>query len=176
QGFFPCAPTRPSMAFHIDLLELITLQGHNAAPNATAWAETLENFWKRQQYFDSLRRCLANALQWYQILDYRTQSMVSNIVASSLAASGDTAGARAADFDTHQTRTATPVPTPVHLSTLTPTTTPDLLSASDSKSPKSTERQRPSAYLRSCCPNCFGGKLKPALKHSKYVHDLCEYV
>lgn len=53
------------MAFHIDLLELITLQGHNAAPNATAWAETLEIFWKRRQY-------LVPFQVWILISDWET--------------------------------------------------------------------------------------------------------
>lgn len=50
RGFFPCAPIRPTMAFNLDILELITLQSHNGAPNTTAWSNSLEVFWKRRQF------------------------------------------------------------------------------------------------------------------------------
>lgn len=50
RGYFPCAPTRPSIAFHLDLLDFIILHGQNAAPNISAWADTLEAFWKQRSY------------------------------------------------------------------------------------------------------------------------------
>ncbi|KDQ07397.1 hypothetical protein BOTBODRAFT_83558, partial [Botryobasidium botryosum FD-172 SS1] len=72
RGYFPCAPSRPTIAFHLDLLELIALQMKRGAPNATAWAETLEAFWCERQYLiafqDTLRCRLGNATQWYQVL------------------------------------------------------------------------------------------------------------
>ncbi|EJD40662.1 hypothetical protein AURDEDRAFT_31976, partial [Auricularia subglabra TFB-10046 SS5] len=43
-GYFPCAPKAPSMAFSFALLELISIHSLHVSPNVTAWAETLEKF------------------------------------------------------------------------------------------------------------------------------------
>ncbi|EJD43333.1 hypothetical protein AURDEDRAFT_25598, partial [Auricularia subglabra TFB-10046 SS5] len=69
---FPCAPKRPSIAFSMPLLELISIHSLNVAPNSSAWAETLHMFWHRRAHMvdtsESLRKRLANALHWYQVL------------------------------------------------------------------------------------------------------------
>lgn len=49
-GYFPSAPVRPSVAFSVRLLELISVHSLNVAPNITAWATTLESFWARRGF------------------------------------------------------------------------------------------------------------------------------
>lgn len=49
-GYFPCAPIRPSLAFSLQLLELVSVHALNVAPNTTAWATTLETFWARRGF------------------------------------------------------------------------------------------------------------------------------
>jgi len=44
-GLFPCAPIFPTLAVDIQLLEFVKELFVNAAPNITAWCNTLESFW-----------------------------------------------------------------------------------------------------------------------------------
>ncbi|KDQ11852.1 hypothetical protein BOTBODRAFT_113727 [Botryobasidium botryosum FD-172 SS1] len=98
-GFFPCAPSRPTIAFHLDLLQLVTLQLRNGVPNITAWAETLDAFWRDRGFIipfeGTLRRRLANALQWYQFLVHQANALVTksaDISPTSPKSSSDTEG------------------------------------------------------------------------------------
>jgi len=43
-GLFPCAPLLPSLAVDMQMLEFAQGLFRNAAPNTTAWCETLEEF------------------------------------------------------------------------------------------------------------------------------------
>jgi hypothetical protein len=43
-GFFPCAPTRPTLAVDINLLQFVSFGFLNMAPNVTGWAKTIEDF------------------------------------------------------------------------------------------------------------------------------------
>ena len=43
-GFFPCAPQEPSLAVDLGVLDFARDLFINAAPNTTAWCETLEGF------------------------------------------------------------------------------------------------------------------------------------
>jgi hypothetical protein len=49
-GLFPCAPSRPSLAVDINMLEFVGELFTNAAPNTTAWCETLETFLATRRY------------------------------------------------------------------------------------------------------------------------------
>jgi hypothetical protein len=49
-GFFPCAPLSPSLAVDLNMLEFVNELFVNAAPNVTAWCETLESFLGNQKY------------------------------------------------------------------------------------------------------------------------------
>ena len=49
-GLFPCAPTRPSLAIDLNMLDLIGEYFVHAAPNTTAWCETLESFLGDRKY------------------------------------------------------------------------------------------------------------------------------
>ena len=44
-ALFPCAPIFPTLAVDIQLLEFVWVLFANAAPNITAWCNTLEAFW-----------------------------------------------------------------------------------------------------------------------------------
>ncbi|EIN03444.1 hypothetical protein PUNSTDRAFT_33210, partial [Punctularia strigosozonata HHB-11173 SS5] len=69
RGLFPCAPQSPSLAFDLNMLELVAMLFLNTAPNVTAWAATLETFLGVRKYHlrtkDSLRRRFGNALSWF---------------------------------------------------------------------------------------------------------------
>ncbi|EJD38583.1 hypothetical protein AURDEDRAFT_72046, partial [Auricularia subglabra TFB-10046 SS5] len=112
-GYFPCAPKRPSMAFNLRLLELISLHSLHVAPNTTAWAATLEAFCDLQagsladQCFQrSFRRRLGNAIQWYQVLLNRTDGAISRAISTTRALiSCDFPGYRDGIAGTKRTRT-----------------------------------------------------------------------
>ncbi|KZV90036.1 hypothetical protein EXIGLDRAFT_771164 [Exidia glandulosa HHB12029] len=84
KGYFPCAPKRPSLAFNLGMLEFITLHSTNVAPNVTAWATTLQQYWVRRHvvgnYGDTFRKRLGTALKWYQDLDTRAELAVSQML------------------------------------------------------------------------------------------------
>ncbi|KIJ30560.1 hypothetical protein M422DRAFT_267904 [Sphaerobolus stellatus SS14] len=72
-GFFACSPIQPSIAFDVNLLELISLTMLNLAPNITGWTLALEAFWLKKGYtlglHEALRKRFSNALQWYNVLE-----------------------------------------------------------------------------------------------------------
>lgn len=57
-GFFPCAPINPSLAVDLNMLEFVNELFVNAAPNTTAWCETLEAFLGNRRYKLTTRVCL----------------------------------------------------------------------------------------------------------------------
>lgn len=44
RGLFPCAPSQPTLAVDLNVLDFARELFVNAAPNTTAWCETLEGF------------------------------------------------------------------------------------------------------------------------------------
>ena len=50
RGLFPCAPLLPSLAVDLNMLEFVNELFVNAAPNTTAWCETLESFLGSRRY------------------------------------------------------------------------------------------------------------------------------
>jgi len=55
RGLFPCAPLLPSLAVDLNMLEFVNGLFVNAAPNTTAWCETLESFLGNRRYKLSTR-------------------------------------------------------------------------------------------------------------------------
>ncbi|KAF8964622.1 hypothetical protein BDZ97DRAFT_1659924 [Flammula alnicola] len=49
-GLFPCAPSQPSLAVDLNVLDFTSDLFVNAAPNTTAWCETLEGFLSAQHF------------------------------------------------------------------------------------------------------------------------------
>ncbi|EIN03646.1 hypothetical protein PUNSTDRAFT_35949, partial [Punctularia strigosozonata HHB-11173 SS5] len=85
-GLFPCAPQSPSLAFDLNMVELVSTLFANVAPNVTAWASTLESFLGARAYKlqtrDSLRRRFGNALQWYKYLVDCVQNKRDEVLAT----------------------------------------------------------------------------------------------
>ncbi|KIJ91417.1 hypothetical protein K443DRAFT_135499 [Laccaria amethystina LaAM-08-1] len=81
-GFFPCAPVNPSLAVDLNMLEFVNELFVNAAPNTTAWCETLEAFLGNRRYKlttrNSLRRRFGSAMQWYATLIDKKTLLVNN--------------------------------------------------------------------------------------------------
>ncbi|KIJ35183.1 hypothetical protein M422DRAFT_83346, partial [Sphaerobolus stellatus SS14] len=71
-GLFGCAPIKPSMAFDVNLLDLISMNIMFLAPNVVGWALTLESFWQERGYSLGQRECVhrqfSNTLHWYTVL------------------------------------------------------------------------------------------------------------
>ena len=55
RGFFPCAPQQPSLAIDLGVLDFAQDLFINAAPNTTAWCETLEGFLSARRFKLSTR-------------------------------------------------------------------------------------------------------------------------
>ena len=177
RGLFPCAPVLPKLAIELDMLELAAGLFVNSSPNETAWAATLTEFLGTRGYSlstevgfhfqllpslyltfhtskDSLRRRFGNALAQYQVLIQVVDAEVSKSVevARNLAlAIGVTPSVQQLNAELPEVNGSAPL---FHRSYLNSESQDGHVPQSKSGEP----RQRPSAYLRSRCPLCFGGK------------------
>ena len=43
-GYFPCAPTRPTLAIDINFLEFVSIASHHMAPNVAGWSAAIQSF------------------------------------------------------------------------------------------------------------------------------------
>ncbi|KDQ13386.1 hypothetical protein BOTBODRAFT_111622 [Botryobasidium botryosum FD-172 SS1] len=188
RGYFPCAPARPSMAFHLDLLDFISIHAHNAAPNTAAWAETLEAFWKERSYIlpsdDSLRRRLGTALQWYQVLVHRVRTLVSEVSKAPPPPASAPPLANTSSLGDTPPEANAPPPTSPPPPTIAPLPSASTQPSAGARPPANTPPpksgptpgpkalDRPSEYLRSCCPLCFGGA-RPNLGDSEADIHAC---
>jgi hypothetical protein len=141
RGFFPCAPLYPTLAVSLDMLEFVASLFLNLAPNERAWAATVVGYLKARGYEfatgDSFRRRFANALRYYQVLVRLVRAEITRIVEE------DKAG-MASQLDEK-----TPINERKYLTVqIDPMLFPNAAPTSTS---------RPSPYLRSRCPLCFGG-------------------
>lgn len=50
RGLFPCAPTEPSLAVDLNMLELVNELFVRSPPNITGWCDTLEAFLGNRRY------------------------------------------------------------------------------------------------------------------------------
>lgn len=50
RGLFPCAPTEPSLSVDLNVLDFARELFVNAAPNTTAWCDTLEGFLSSRKF------------------------------------------------------------------------------------------------------------------------------
>ncbi|KIJ40045.1 hypothetical protein M422DRAFT_174309, partial [Sphaerobolus stellatus SS14] len=93
-GMFACSPIQPSIAFDINLMELISLAMLNMAPNVTGWTLSLESFWLRRGYTLGLREALckrfSNALQWFNALEDAVSTHIKNEVEAIVAVQAST--------------------------------------------------------------------------------------
>lgn len=58
RGFFPCAPTEPTLAVDLNVLDFARELFVNAAPNTTAWCDTLEGFLGSRKFKLTTRVCV----------------------------------------------------------------------------------------------------------------------
>lgn len=153
RGFFPCAPLYPTLAVNLDMLEFVASLFLNLAPNERAWAATVVEYLKARGHEfvteDSFRRRFSNALAYYQVLVRLVRAEITRIVED------DKAGLNP------QLDEKTPINERIYLTVqsdpkLFPTPNTVQMNVTPmATAPASTSR--PSAYLRSRCPLCFGG-------------------
>lgn len=175
-GYFPCAPKAPSVAFDINMLELVSTLFLRVAPNTTAWASTLESFLGARQFKlrtrvcsthavccthpnhslqHSIRRRFANALNWYGYLTDCVQAELSRIL--NIARTNIIKRALPTE---HQSAIppCDPQTDPIdHSASMSASDKPSRPTNSTSKAGSHAEGGRASSYLRSRCPLCFGG-------------------
>lgn len=58
RGLFPCAPSFPSLAVDLQMLDFVQELFVNAAPNLTAWCNTLESFLNSRKFKLTTRVCI----------------------------------------------------------------------------------------------------------------------
>ncbi len=57
-GLFPCAPSFPTLAVDLQMLDFVQELFVNAAPNLTAWCNTLESFLNSRKFKLATRVCV----------------------------------------------------------------------------------------------------------------------
>ncbi|EIN12249.1 hypothetical protein PUNSTDRAFT_60254, partial [Punctularia strigosozonata HHB-11173 SS5] len=149
-GLFPSAPQVPSLAFDLNMLELVSTLFLHTAPNVTAWATTLETFLGIRAYKlttrDSIRRRFGNALRWYNYL----VDCVSKKIDQTLEVSRQEALKQREDEHTAD------LP---HISFEDKCPSKETASGPiNSNGSHVDESTRPSSYLRSRCILCFAGR------------------
>ncbi|KAF8957681.1 hypothetical protein BDZ97DRAFT_1669429 [Flammula alnicola] len=184
RGVFPCAPLAPTLAVDIRVLEFVSRLFLNIAPNTTAWCKTVEGFLESQGYRlsmkDSLRKRFGEALRWFNMLQDYTNQHINNVLyhTRQLGTEYNDGCHASTPLNTHSTSATSPADdvsdvedTPrvqAHPNTpSTPNTQSRKRRASveeeeeeecENPFPDPPPRTRPSDYLRSRCPLCFGGK------------------
>ncbi|KAL0059175.1 hypothetical protein AAF712_014098 [Marasmius tenuissimus] len=189
RGLFPCAPLHPTLAVDMKLLDLVTKLFLRVPPNQTAWSSALEDFIAARGYRlqgeDPLRRRFANALQWYNALQFRCEAHLDGLVAEQRQILLEEREQPSSETSDEEERFWTGDGSMPHENERPGGRTVGDESGSDDEDqggarkrrkvdferPKSTLR-RPSEYLRSRCPLCFGGD-QERRHSSEYVPSLC---
>ncbi|KAG6846917.1 hypothetical protein H0H93_011144, partial [Arthromyces matolae] len=180
-GAFASAPLKPTLAVDLKLLKLVTTLFLNQAPNHTAWCKTLETFLNDLGYKlkteDSLRKRFSNALHWYNVLQDATMQHVDEVLTTTRhitvklqdgqVISQEEEGINALVAPQEEEEPAEPVVSHVEVPPSSPSPPAhnrkrrrdsDIRDESpENPFPDALPRQRPSDYLRSRCPLCFGG-------------------
>ena len=68
KGLFPCAPSLPSLAVDLEMLDFVRELFVNAAPNTTAWCETLEGFLSARKFKLATRVSLLSCVYQFVVL------------------------------------------------------------------------------------------------------------
>lgn len=183
RGCFPSAPLAPTLAVDLKVLDFVRRLFLNVAPNTTAWCKTVEAFLTSQGYHlrteDSLRKRFGNALQWFISLQHATTKHVDTILhcVRCISKNLDDGKDSSAPIPIDPMSISEPIG---DLSSTEAGDSPSLLLAHAPSShkraridevepdgdaenkpsnpfPDPPPRVRPSDYLRSRCPLCFGG-------------------
>ncbi|KAK7435294.1 hypothetical protein VKT23_019739 [Stygiomarasmius scandens] len=188
-GLFPCAPVYPTLAVDIRMLDFVTRLFLRVAPNHTAWCGAVEDYLYSQGYKlkgkDPLRRRFGNALCWFNSLQSATDMHVRSLLEHtrseirepllSVSAPSRTRSRlhQASVEEVEDEDTASHVdPDPTSSIDIEFDTTPGQDSRKRHHSSEdrcegeegSVPLDRPSEYLRSRCPVCFGGDFNQETK------------
>ncbi|KAG6824158.1 hypothetical protein H0H92_007826 [Tricholoma furcatifolium] len=184
-GCFASAPLEPTLAVDLKVLDFVSSLFLNIAPNHTAWCKTVEGFLEERGYKlgteGSLRKRFSNALLWYNALQDTTAQYVDNELSRARQSTMQLNDGIEPEYDDEFDR-----PEPFSSPCLRgqellddddidsgPVTPPrrnnkrgraeddDEIDEADNEAnpfPDPRHRVRPSDYLRSRCPLCFGGE------------------
>lgn len=87
-GYLPSAPTRPTYAFNIQMLEFTRELHLRSPPNKTAWCSTLEAFLTNQGFElsgqDVIRRKFSMSLRWFTYLRVAVEVHVRKAISNAL--------------------------------------------------------------------------------------------
>ncbi|KAJ7080314.1 hypothetical protein C8R44DRAFT_653744 [Mycena epipterygia] len=182
-GLFACSPQHPSLAVDVEVLEFARRLFVNMPPNNTAWCNTLETFLSSRGYKlktrDTLRVRFGNALEWYISMEHATNARIEALLDTARTlVRGDPlrSNSPTPEPSTPDATPSTPIPpaTPTGRPPPSPPTQPqrkkrqrasvsdeedddDAPAANPNPFPEPPPRRRPSDYLISRCPACFGG-------------------
>ncbi|KDR79080.1 hypothetical protein GALMADRAFT_136978 [Galerina marginata CBS 339.88] len=153
QGLFPCAPLEPTLAVDLNVLDFARSLFANAAPNTTAWCETLEGFLSSKNFKlttrDSLRGRFGNALLWYATLtdtkNLLMRDYLNKMRGAVLSMDDEDDVAEDVHYEPQSLREETTEPQPGDVE-------------EEYNKNKDFHPNRPSEYLRERCPLCFGGE------------------
>ncbi|KAK7459491.1 hypothetical protein VKT23_009474 [Stygiomarasmius scandens] len=188
-GLFPCSPVHPTLAVDVRMLDFVTRLFLRVAPNHTAWCGAVEDYLRCQGYKlqgkDPLRRRFGNALCWFNSLQHATEQRVKSLLdhtRADLKNFSDTrdpnsiSGARRASVEEVEDEDASTRRRPQNAEVDIEFTDIDAsVGQSSRKRCHNSEEEfdgrqgsipldRPSEYLRSRCPVCFGGNFNPENK------------
>lgn len=152
RGFFPCSPMYPTLAVSLNMLEFVAALFLHVAPNERAWSATVVGYLKARGHEfatgDSFRRRFSNCLAYYQILIRLVNAEMTRLI----------------ENDKHGLEAELDTSTPVHERKYNNSQSqPSPFSSDETASPSAADSgtpgaiDRPSEYLRSRCPLCFGG-------------------
>ncbi|RDB20395.1 hypothetical protein Hypma_012501 [Hypsizygus marmoreus] len=154
RGLFPCAPVEPSLAVDLNMLDYVKELFVRTPPNTTAWCDTLEAFLGNRKYKlktkDSLRRRFGSALHWYaKLIDAKNKIVGQHL---------DDARQRLLTVQDIDSVANEPNMDNVDDSAQNKDSAQNEDSDQNKNSDHSDVRTRPSDYLRSRCPLCFGSE------------------
>ncbi|KIJ39698.1 hypothetical protein M422DRAFT_257522 [Sphaerobolus stellatus SS14] len=99
RGLFPCAPLRPSVAFDINLLDLVSISMFYITPSISGWGLSLEWFWKERGYMvgqrEFIKRRFAASYQWYNVLRDSAKDHVNARIQEIVQSNGHSSSMRA---------------------------------------------------------------------------------
>ncbi|KIM39165.1 hypothetical protein M413DRAFT_75239, partial [Hebeloma cylindrosporum] len=164
KGFFPCAPQLPTLAVDLGVLDFARDLFINAAPNTTAWCETLEGFLSARSFKlstrDSLRGRFGNALKWYATLTNTKNLMLRdylNVVRGAELSMEDEGDQYESEGRFGLACSLKYIVAHVSISDIVyqPEQVPEM---NEQDSSPRQFNDRPDEYLRERCPLCFGGE------------------
>ncbi|KAJ8474454.1 hypothetical protein ONZ45_g15948 [Pleurotus djamor] len=159
----------PTLAVDLRVLSFVSKLFVHLPPNHTAWCQAVESFLSSQGYKlageDPLRRRFSNALNFYNHLENLAQQHIETLRSRVQSGGGD--ANLPGDIDNFADIPSTPQRkrSRTHDSPNSHTTTEGGEVSGENPFNDPPNRERPSDYLRSRCPACFGGKFpRPSLQ------------